>query len=483
MDEKIEYIELSQLSKILKSLRVMAWVQDAHDKRNLFISEVTAEVLGKSIALLYAEKNFIERFIAPEDISEYKAYEALLHQKGFVEFDYKITLEEEVRWFHSKRVIQYPTEGNPQINVVDVDITSSKQQDETYKRIASVPIHSHNAIIITDKKGNIEWVNQGFEKITGYTAEEVIGRKPGNLLQGEATDVETITRISEGLKKCEPVREEILNYHKSGKPYWIWIDILPIYNEAGDLEKFIAIEVEITERKQQELLRNEAIVKHNEALRQYNYITSHNLRAPVANIIGLLSAFDTSELKNPLNKELFEALQASAQVLDETLEDLNKIVELRKNEKSTKEWVHLNDTINKIFESLNVKEKKHITIEWQVEAVFTIKGYLYSILYNLISNAIKYSSGDRPLTLTIRSVQIGNQICLSVQDNGLGIDLERYGEEIFTMYKRFHSNLPIEGKGMGLQLVKSQVETLKGKIEVESELNKGSCFRVYLPTV
>ncbi|MEM9983126.1 MAG: PAS domain-containing protein, partial [Bacteroidota bacterium] len=395
----------------MKSLHVMAWVQDAHDKRNLFISEATAEVLGKPIASLYAEKNFIEHFIAPEDVAEYKTYEVLLHQQGFVAFDYKVTLAGEVRWFHSKRMIQYPTEGNPQINVVDVDITNSKQQDETYKRIASVPIHSHNAIIITDKQGNIEWVNQGFEKITGYTAEEVIGKKPGKLLQGEATDVETIARISEGLKRREPVREEILNYHKSGKPYWIWIDILPIYNEANELDKFIAIEVEITERKQQELLRSEAIIKHNEALQQYNYITSHNLRAPVANIIGLLNAFDTSELENPLNKELFEALQTSAQALDETLQDLNKIVELKNTEKSTKEWVHLNDTINKIFESLNIKGKEHTTIEWQVEKIFTIKGYLYSILYNLISNAIKYRSDDRPLKLIVCSIQMDNQVC------------------------------------------------------------------------
>jgi signal transduction histidine kinase len=111
--------------------------------------------------------------------------------------------------------------------------------------------------------------------------------------------------------------------------------------------------------------------------------------------------------------------------------------------------------------------------------VVSVRSYVQSILFNLLTNAIKYRSPHRPLEIEVFSYQEGNFICLGVQDNGLGIDLEKYQDKLFGMYKRFHQH--IDGKGLGLHLVKTQIEALGGSIAVESAKGEGTTFKVMFP--
>jgi signal transduction histidine kinase len=113
----------------------------------------------------------------------------------------------------------------------------------------------------------------------------------------------------------------------------------------------------------------------------------------------------------------------------------------------------------------------------QAESIRTVKPYFESILYNLVSNAIKYRHPDRKPIIHIKMEKFENEICLNVSDNGLGIDLPAHRDKLFTLYSRFHIHL--EGKGMGLYLVKTQITALGGRIEIESSVNKGSTFKVY----
>ncbi len=119
------------------------------------------------------------------------------------------------------------------------------------KILASVADKTFEAVIITDKNGHIEWVNAGFTNITGYSFLEVKGKKPGEILQGPETDKSTINRIREKLKENKIFKEEILNYHKKGQKYWLSLSITPILDENNNIEKFIAIESDITEQKNQ----------------------------------------------------------------------------------------------------------------------------------------------------------------------------------------------------------------------------------------
>ena len=129
------------------------------------------------------------------------------------------------------------------------DITQSKAEEERLRDLSLVASKTDNAVIITSAQGLIEWVNEGFERVTGYTLDEVRGRKPGSFLQGPETDPNTVKRLREAIAARRPITTEILNYTKTGVPYWLYLSITPVLNESGDLQKYIAIERDITEER------------------------------------------------------------------------------------------------------------------------------------------------------------------------------------------------------------------------------------------
>ena len=122
--------------------------------------------------------------------------------------------------------------------------------DKYSKMVSLVANKTVEACIITDKNGKVEWVNTAFTDITGYTLAEVLGKKPGDLLQGAETDKRTIESIRSKLKLKSSFKEEILNYHKTGYKYWLSLSITPVLDSKGEIEKFIAIETDITKRRE-----------------------------------------------------------------------------------------------------------------------------------------------------------------------------------------------------------------------------------------
>ncbi|MEN7547326.1 PAS domain S-box protein [Rapidithrix thailandica] len=225
------------------------------------------------------------------------------------------------------------------------------------------------------------------------------------------------------------------------------------------------------------------LVSKNKDLEQFAYITSHDLRAPLANIQGLVNLIDADEL-NPDNQQLFSLLNTATENLDSVIKDINLILELKNDVKEVREWVSLNSLIQKVKESLKGQiqstQASILTDFESIDEFFTIKSYVRSILYNLINNAIKYRQPDVPPVITIRTKKLTHNIfCLYISDNGLGIDLELHQKKLFGLYKRFHTH--VGGKGLGLYLVKSQVDAIHGKISVESSLNQGTIFKICIP--
>ena len=139
------------------------------------------------------------------------------------------------------------------VNVAD--ITKLKKAENVIRDLSLIATHTDNQVIIADSNGAIEYVNKAFEKLTGYTLEEVKGKKPGSFLQGPETNPEHILAMRKGLKKRKAFSQEILNYTRSGKKYWVSIFINPVFNARGELEKFIAIEQNVTDRKEEETQR------------------------------------------------------------------------------------------------------------------------------------------------------------------------------------------------------------------------------------
>jgi len=166
--------------------------------------------------------------------------------------------------------------------------------------------------------------------------------------------------------------------------------------------------------------------------------------------------------------------------LDEVVKDLNHILQVKGEINEIKETVNFSGLLNDIKTSINnLIDKDDVEIKEDFSAVdefSTLKAYLYSIFFNLISNSVKYRRHNIPCIIEIKSRRAKNKIELLFKDNGMGIDLTKNSEQVFGLYKRFHSN--IEGKGMGLFMVKTQVETLGGKISLKSEENKGTEFLI-----
>ncbi len=257
-----------------------------------------------------------------------------------------------------------------------------------------------------------------------------------------------------------------------------------IENQKESLLKIQAgLQTELLERNKELTESNEELVKYNNELQQFSYTISHNLRGPLARLLGLTSLMekDLNEL-NPSQLELVRLVTQSAKELDEVIRDLGKIIDIRNDLYRIREKVFFQEEFRMVLRSLSTFIQPDANIETdfrEAQIVYTVRPILTSILYNLISNAIKYRSPQRALQLKIRTTKANGFINLEVSDNGLGMNLEQFSVNIFGLYKRFHTHT--DGKGLGLYLVKLQAESLGGKVEVASELNVGTAFNVTFP--
>jgi len=227
--------------------------------------------------------------------------------------------------------------------------------------------------------------------------------------------------------------------------------------------------------------RTKELVEYNHQLEQFAFITAHNLRAPVARILGLGQLLGLAKGNQEDKDQIYPKLIHTAKEIDGVVKDLNTILELKKNNESYITRIDLDAEISMIKNNLEreiATTQTSITTDFtQVGSIHTVKPYLDSILYNLVSNAIKYRHADRKPIIHIKTTRGENETCLSVTDNGLGIDMTHSRSKLFTLYSRFHNH--VEGKGMGLYLVKTQLIAMGGRIEVESEVGKGTIFNAF----
>lgn len=258
---------------------------------------------------------------------------------------------------------------------------------------------------------------------------------------------------------------------------------------TGKPLKMFGVIKDITIRKEQQLQIQKnteereiliaELTKSIKDLKQFTYITSHNFRAPLSNLIGLLGLIDYSTLTED-NKEIIKMFKTSTQQLNTTINDLLQILIIKSNVNLNNCYNNINELIDEAYSSLTRTMNETncvINKDLEVENIYFNKSYLESILINLLSNAIKYRSPDRPLQIDISTKQKPNgEVLMIIKDNGIGIDLSMHQDKIFGLYQRFHSNP--DSVGLGLFIVKSQISTLGGRIDVESEVDKGTAFYI-----
>ena len=250
--------------------------------------------------------------------------------------------------------------------------------------------------------------------------------------------------------------------------------------EKRAAELIIANEELLFQNEQKEKMTTD-LIQRNKDLEQFAYIISHNLRAPVANIIGLSYRLQQTGLPDELRSQIGAGLSTSVTKLDEVIRDLNDILKIRQKVDESKQLIKLEKFVTEIHLSIEkMIENEKAVILWnftEAEEIVTIKSYLHSIFYNLISNSLKYRQLTEAPVIKITSRKENGKIILLFEDNGIGIDLSTAGEHVFGLYKRFHTERA-EGKGMGLYMVKTQVESMGGKISISSEVNVGTEFRI-----
>lgn len=202
------------------------------------------------------------------------------------------------------------------------DITANKEAEIQFRHLSLVADNTDNAVIITDAKGITEYVNRGFERMAGYKADEIIGKKPGHILQGPDTDPATVARISQKLKQKRAFSEDILNYSKDGKPYWISLTINPIFDEQGEIDKYISIQTEITKTKLQALDLKGKIEAINRANAIIEFDMQGNILAANENFLQLME-YSLEEIKGKHHSMFVPPKELASEAYEHFWKELN----------------------------------------------------------------------------------------------------------------------------------------------------------------
>jgi signal transduction histidine kinase len=276
---------------------------------------------------------------------------------------------------------------------------------------------------------------------------------------------------------------ELLIKHKDG--HFVPVEVTSIIMKDGNGIVYLSTIIrDITEKKKiesEQKALTEELLKNNQDLQQFSFITSHNLRAPVANLLSLLSLFNKENPADDFNQLLIEKFEEATQQLNQTLNDLVNILVIKSNNNIERETISFTDIFIEVKKNIdNLLQQQHGKIQADFSAIDEIQYnriHIESIFLNMISNAIRYSSPDRKPEIKVKSYKVDDWAIVEFSDNGLGMDLNRYGDRLFGLYQRFHGNK--EGKGLGLYMTRSQIIAMGGKIEVESAVGKGTKFKIF----
>lgn len=334
-------------------------------------------------------------------------------------------------------------------------------------------------ICIADYTGNLKKVNPAFSKILGYSLEELINSNVSNFIYSE--DKFNTARFRDNLRGKNPV----LNFEnryltKNGDIIWLsWTAI-----SEPQSELIYAIAKDITHFKKLEKERNLLLLdlaKLNSDLKKFTYTTSHDLRAPVNNIISLYNLLDLSQIQDKQTIEYLELIKFSSLQMKSTLDKYVDAVSQEKKINIELEILNLKDSVNIVLNSIiTLVESSGTTFKTDFSEAPEIKFssfYFQSIILNLISNSIKYSKPQVAPIISIKSYKVYNGIKLLFSDNGIGFNMEKIGDSIFGLHQKFHDNN--DSKGIGLYLVQSHMDSAGGKISVKSKENSGTTFTLF----
>jgi PAS domain S-box-containing protein len=442
---------------------------------------------------VYADPQLILQDIYPQDVEAFFA--SVQHSAQTLQpwiLDYRVRRsthsEGEVMWVRGSSIPRKEKDGSILWNGLVTDITDIKKQEETLRMLSRAVESAAEGIVVTDasmEDDPIVFVNEKFLQMIDYSREEVLGRNC-RFLQGKDTDKGTINEIRQAIQEQKPFKGEIVNYRKEGTPFWNLLVIAPVVDQQGKVTQFVGLINDITERKkaeQQLILQNEQLKKINQELDQFVYSVSHNLRAPLTSILGLIGISRLTDQVEQRDQYL-NMMEKSVEKLDFTIRQINDYAKNERIEVQI-EKVNFHRLLGEVIEELSyLQETKGIAITVEIDPVeefYSDESRLRVVLLNLLSNGIKYHdpTKEKPF-IHITIYLLSGYAHLSVKDNGIGIG-EEYQEKVFSMFYR--ANESKSGSGLGLYIVKESVTKMKGTIRLESRLYEGSEFIIRLPNL
>lgn len=439
------------------------------------------ETIGVNIAkMLYKNNDYKNLFLKK------------LRKDGFINNYDNILIRKDGTTFWASICAHYLKNNNGKVIGVEgiiKDVSKRKAHEIELVKLSRVVEQSPVSVIITNTESKIEYVNQKFSEITGYTSSEIIGLTPVFMQSGNTSDL-TYKNLWESVLQGKSWNGELQNRKKNGDLYWERVLVSPITDQTGNITNFIAIKEDITKRKLTEKALIEAIKKAEESARLKSAFlanVSHEIRTPMNSILGFTGLLRQSEINEEKKKKYLSVIEKSGDRLLNFIDDIITFSKIE-TEQITVDSERLN--LNKLTESIYAlfkpeTEKKGLQLylknQLQTEDTFiyTDKEKIIAIITNLVKNAIKFTCNG--------SIEFGYEkhkkfITFFVKDTGQGISMDQK-EIIFERFRQGSESLSrnYDGAGMGLCISKIYVELLGGKIWVESEAGKGSVFYFTLP--
>lgn len=439
----------------------------------LDVNQAVNSVMRKSKAQVINRR--LEEFLPPDKVPLFQEKLAQAFQGNKVRFDTEVKFDGvEPKRFDVTKVplmVDGTVKGIHAVFRDITEVTAAQNLVQQQARTLNTIFESiTDAFFLLDHNWHYTYANSEVERILHLDRAQIISRNVWDIFPEERNGV-FHKHYEEALASGQAVHFEAFLERTQ-----LWLDVKAFPSEEG-LSVYFS---DVTDR----VKAHEELYRQNNDLQQFTYIVSHNLRAPLANIMGLLDLLSSLDPTSADFRVTQAHLQTNAQQLDTLLQDMNTILAIRDARSVVApEQVLLSDIIEQAHRTLEEPLEQcggvlrvNLPLELRVRGN---RAYLYSIFFNLLSNSIKYRDDSRPLVVDIvgtSSSEYGAQITFA--DNGSGFDQEKAGTDVFKLYKRFHAQQG--GRGMGLYLVKTHIEAMGGEIKVSSREGVGTRFIIHL---
>lgn len=459
-----------------------------NEGRHLLVNKAMEEMTGFKESQLLKKK--VTEVNSPGDPRQFHTMiKKVFEERNVLDYYFCSTTGSGTRHFYCKLIPEYGSENKAVSSVVSItrDISTLRQYEEkllkSQRNLQSLVDNTPDVIARFNRDLVCTFMSPG--------ARNLIGRKAGS------GDGAFIRNLSFPCDVAEQLNGYIVKVFKTGQEVEkelqftfnnVRRDVLvKVISEKpagpGIPASVLVIITDVTLLKEKEAeirAQKENLERSNEMLDNLIHTIAHDFRSPVSNMKMLATLMERSGSPEE-NEKFIEVLKKSVYQLDDKLAGLIKIVESQFNIQDIVEDLSFQEVLKDISEEIQLEQQgvhAKMTTDFKQGEVRYIKGYLRSIMQNLISNALKYRQKDKPLQIEVITERSGGFVLLSVKDNGIGIDLKKNRNHLFKPFKRFCDIQ--EGKGIGLHIVKTMVARNGGKILAESQPGNGTTFKVYL---